>query len=73
MGPVPVLALVGKPVWLIGFGLSGWEEQNCVQPDLFGTEAPDSHPEDPRIDETLDAIRRTVGKGYLQRGLSRRQ
>jgi DNA polymerase-4 len=48
---------VGKPVRLIGLGLSGWEEQGCVQPDLFGTEAPEPHPQDQRLDETLDAIR----------------
>jgi DNA polymerase-4 len=64
---------VGKPVRLIGLGLSGWEEQGCVQPDLFGTEAPEPHPQDQRLDETLDAIRRKFGKGYLQRGLSRRR
>jgi DNA polymerase-4 len=63
----------GKPVRLIGLGLSGWEEQGCVQPDLFGTEAPEPHPQDQRLDETLDAIRRKFGKGYLQRGLSRRR
>ena len=66
-------AWVGKPVRLIGVGLSGWEEQGCVQPDLFGNEAPVPHPQDQRLDETLDAIRRKFGKGYLQRGLSRRR
>jgi len=64
---------VGKPVRLIGLGLSGWEEQSCVQPGLFGTEALEPPPEDQRLDETLDAIRRKFGKGYLQRGLSRRR
>jgi len=64
---------VGKPVRLIGVGLSGWEDQGCVQPDLFGAETPDPHPQDQRLDETLDAIRRRFGKGYLQRGLSRRK
>jgi len=44
-----------------------------MQPDLFGTEPPEPHPEDQRLDETLDAIRRKFGKGYLQRGLSRRR
>jgi DNA polymerase-4 len=63
----------GKPVRLIGIGLSDWEQQACVQPDLFGTEAPEPHPQDHRLDETLDAIRRKFGKGYLQRGLSRRR
>ena len=58
---------------LIGVGLSGWEEEGGVQADLFGSEAPDPHPRDERLDETLDAIRRKFGKGYLQRGLSRRR
>lgn len=62
----------GKPVRLIGLGLSGWDEQGCVQPDLFGTEAPVPHFQDQRLDETLDAIRRKFGKGSLQRGLNRR-
>jgi DNA polymerase-4 len=66
-------AWAGKPVRLIGLGLSSWEEQGGVQPDLFGVEAPEPHPQDHRLDETLDAIRRKFGKGYLQRGLSRRR
>ncbi len=63
----------GKPVRLIGLGLSGWEEEGGVQADLFGSEAPDPHPRDERLDETLDSIRRKFGTGYLQRGLSRRR
>ena len=62
-----------KPVRLIGAGLSGWEEETGVQAVLFGSEAPDPHPREERLDETLDAIRRKFGKGYLQRGLSRRR
>jgi nucleotidyltransferase/DNA polymerase involved in DNA repair len=27
----------GKPVRLIGLGLSGWEQERAVQGDLFGT------------------------------------
>ena len=64
---------IGKPVRLIGLGLSGWEGEGGVQGDLFGTEEPEPHPQDRRLDETLDAIRRKFGKGYLQRGLSRRR
>jgi DNA polymerase-4 len=63
----------GKPVRLIGLGLSGWEGEGGVQGDLFGTVAPEPHRQDQRLDETLDAIRRKFGKGYLQRGLSRRR
>jgi DNA polymerase-4 len=63
----------GKPVRLIGLGLSGWEVEPGVQGDLFSDEAPEAHPQDQRLDETLDAIRRKFGKGYLQRGLNRRR
>jgi DNA polymerase IV len=63
----------GRPVRLIGVGLSGWEEEGGVQPDLFGSESPDPHTRDELLDETLDSIRRKFGKGYLQRGLSRRR
>jgi DNA polymerase-4 len=63
----------GKPVRLIGLGLSGWEEEPGVQGDLFGTEASEPQPRDQRLDDTLDAIRRKFGVGYLQRGLSRRR
>ncbi len=63
----------GKPVRLIGLGLSGWEGEGGVQGDLFGTEAPEAQPRERRLDETLDAIRRKFGNGYLRRGLSRRR
>jgi DNA polymerase-4 len=66
-------AWTGKPVRLIGLGLAGWEEGRGDQADLFGTQAPDSHPYDQRLDEALDAIRCKFGKGYAQRGLSRRR
>jgi DNA polymerase-4 len=60
-------------VRLIGLGLSGWEEERAVQGDLFGAEASEPHPRDQRLDDTLDAIRRKFGVGYLQRGLNRRR
>jgi DNA polymerase-4 len=63
----------GKPVRLIGLGLSGWEAEGGVQADFFGIDEPEPHPQDQRLDETLDAIRRKFGKGYLQRGLNRRR
>ena len=63
----------GKPVRLIGLGLSGWEREGGVQGDLFGTEAPEARPQDRRLDATLDAIRQKFGNGYLQRGLSGRR
>jgi DNA polymerase-4 len=62
----------GKPVRLIGLALSDWEEVGG-QADLFGSEAPQPPPQDERLDETLDAIRRKFGRGYLQRGLNRRR
>ena len=63
----------GRPVRLIGLGLSGWD-QATMQPDLFAAdEAPDSHPRQDRLHETLDAIRTKFGKGTIQRGLYRRE
>jgi DNA polymerase-4 len=62
----------GKPVRLIGLGISGWERQ-AVQPDLFADEeTPGAHVREDRLHETLDAIRSRFGKGTIQRGLYRR-
>jgi hypothetical protein len=59
-------------VRLIGLGLSGWEPA-AMQPDLFAAdEAPESHPREDRLHETLDAIRTKFGNGTIQRGLYRR-
>jgi DNA polymerase-4 len=67
-------AWVGKPVRLIGLGLSGFEANRSVQPDLFtAADTPEPHPRDSRLSETLDAIRRKFGSGYIQRGLYRRK
>ncbi len=45
-----------------------------MQPDLFAAdEAPDSHPREDRLHETLDAIRTKFGQGTIQRGLYRRE
>jgi len=62
----------GKPVRLLGLGLSRWEANAGVQRDLFDTNAPEPHREQDRLDETLDAIREKFGRGYIQRGLNRR-
>jgi DNA polymerase-4 len=67
-------AWAGKPVRLIGLGLSGWAADLGVQPDLFAVaDMPEPHPQDSRLSETLDAIRRKFGSGYIQRGLYRRK
>jgi DNA polymerase-4 len=62
----------GKPVRLLGLGLSRWEANAGVQRDLFDTNAPEPHRDQDRLDETLDAIREKFGRGYIQRGLNRR-
>ena len=62
----------GKPVRLIGLGISGWEADAGVQQDLFDTSAAESHPMEDRLDETLDAIREKFGRGTIQRGMNRR-
>jgi len=63
----------GRPVRLIGVGISGWDEAPLgVQQDLFDKNMPEPHPEQERIDATLDAIRDRFGRGIIQRGLNRR-
>jgi DNA polymerase-4 len=58
----------GRPVRLIGVGVSGWEAGAGLQGDLF--DAVEARPanEDERLDATLDAIRERFGEGYIQRG-----
>lgn len=62
----------GKPVRLIGLGLSGRETSSGLQHDLFGANTPAPPPKEERLDQTLDAIRQKFGRGYIQRGLNRR-
>ena len=62
----------GKPVRLIGLGISGWKADAGVQQDLFDTIAPEPHSERDHLDRTLDAIRDKFGRGTIQRGLNRR-
>lgn len=63
----------GRPVRLIGIGLSGWEPTACpTQPDLFSTS--ESHPPtltNLKLDQTLDTIRDKLGDGLIQRGMRR--
>jgi DNA polymerase-4 len=58
----------GRPVRLIGLGLSGWAEGTPEQPDLFAAEPLAPQPRAERLDETLDAIRERFGAGSVRRG-----
>jgi DNA polymerase-4 len=64
----------GKPVRLIGVGLSGWAQDCALQRDLFAAaDMPDAHPRAERLAAALDAIREKFGAGTIQRGLNRRK
>ena len=63
----------GRPVRLIGVGLSGWQREQ-VQRDLFAdADAKQPPSEQDRLHQTLDAIRDKFGKAVIQRGLYRRR
>ena len=63
----------GRPVRLIGLGISGWSATDGgVQMDLFETAASDPRSERDRLAATLDAIRNRFGADAIQRGLSHR-
>jgi DNA polymerase-4 len=61
----------GRPVRLIGLGLSGWASDAGTQPDLFAQTAPQPRPQDERLYQTLDAIRQRFGARSIGRGLVR--
>jgi DNA polymerase-4 len=66
-------AWTGRPVRLIGIGISGWDQSQAgVQQDLFDADTAEAEPAPARVDATLDAIRDRFGRGTIQRGLSRR-
>ena len=62
--------LPDKPVRLIGIGLSGWEESQPVQADLF--DQPEQQQDNKRLLQTIDAVTEKFGKHLLQVGVSRK-
>ena len=61
-------AWAGRPVRLLGLGISAWGESGGAQQDLFASAAP---PAQERLDRTLDDIGEKFGQGAVQRGMSR--
>lgn len=62
----------GRPVRLIGLGISGWDAPAATQPDLFGeAEAPAPENKE-RLYETLDGISAKFGRGTVQLGMRRK-
>jgi len=62
--------LPNKPVRLIGIGISGWEEEQSAQTDLF--DQPEQQEDDKRLLKTIDAVTEKFGKNLLQVGVSRK-
>ena len=62
--------LPDKPVRLIGIGLSGWEEHQPAQADLF--DQPEQQQDNKRLLQTIDAVTEKFGKHLLQVGVSRK-
>ena len=59
--------LPDKPVRLIGVAISGWNDDQPVQPDLF--EAPVQREDKQRVLNTIDDVTEKFGKGLLQVGV----
>jgi len=59
-----------KPVRLIGIGISGWEDNQQVQADLF--DLPEQQDDSKRLLKTIDAVTAKFGKHLLQVGVSRK-
>jgi DNA polymerase-4 len=63
-------AWAGRPVRLIGVGLSGWSDTTADrQLDLFATTEAERNRADNSLTQTLDAIRHRFGAEAIQRGL----
>jgi len=62
--------LPNKPVRLIGTGISGWEEDQPAQADLF--DQPEQQEDNKRLLKTIDAVTEKFGKNLLQVGVSRK-
>jgi DNA polymerase IV len=59
-----------KPVRLIGVGVSGWEDNQPAQGDLF--EAPKQRQDNQRLLKTIDDVTAKFGQGKLQVGVGRK-
>jgi DNA polymerase-4 len=57
-----------KPVRLIGVGISGWQESQPAQADLF--DQPEQRESNQRLLQTIDDVTEKFGKGMLQVGVS---
>ena len=62
--------LPDKPVRLIGIGISGWEQGQPAQADLF--DQPERQQDNQRLLKTIDAVTEKFGKHLLQVGVSRK-
>jgi len=63
--------LPNKPVRLIGVGISGWDQQQVVQADLFAPAEQQAH--DQKILEAIDTVTKKFGKPMLGVGISRKK
>ncbi len=63
----------GRPVRLIGLGLSGWAGASRAQSDLFDGSAQAPGRASDRLYATLDEISRKFGRDSIRRGLPRRK
>ena len=59
-----------KPVRLIGIGISGWEQQQPAQTELFAQ--PEQQQDSRQLLKTIDAVTEKFGKHLLQVGVSRK-